>query len=72
MVLISVKKENQEKVLKNIKLFVKDPNGKILRELYLINRRGKFALRVKKKGLIPFGLDIIKNGLSQIYLKMYY
>ena len=46
----SVKKENQEKVLKNIKLFVKDPNGKILRELYLINRKGKFALRVEKEG----------------------
>ena len=46
----SIKQENQEKVLKNIKLFVKDPNGKIVRELYLINRKDKFALRVEKEG----------------------
>ena len=47
----SIKKEHQEKVLNNIKLFVKDPNGKILRELYLINRKGKFAVRVEKEGI---------------------
>ena len=47
----SIKKEHQEKVLRNIKLFIKDPNGKIIRELYLINRKGKFALRVEKEGI---------------------
>ena len=47
----SIKKEHQEKVLQNIKLFIKDPNGKIIRELYLINRKGKFALRVEKEGI---------------------
>ncbi len=46
----SIKQEYQEKVLKNIKLFVKDPNNKIIRELYLINRKGKFALRLDKEG----------------------
>ena len=47
----SVKKEYQEKVLKNIKLFVKDPKEKIIHELYLVNRKGKFALRLDKEGL---------------------
>ena len=46
----SIKKENQEKVLQNIKIFVKDPNNKIIRELNLVNRKGKFALRVEKEG----------------------
>ena len=46
----SIKKENQEKVLQNIKLFVKDPSNKIIRELNLVNRKGKFALRVEKEG----------------------
>ena len=47
----SIKNEHQESVLKNIKLFVKDPTDKIIRELYLINRKGKFALRAEKEGL---------------------
>ena len=46
----SIKKENQEKVLQNIKIFVKDPSNKIIRELNLVNRKGKFALRVEKEG----------------------
>ena len=46
----SIKSENQEKVLKNIKLFIKNPKGKIIRELYLINRKGKFALYVDMEG----------------------
>ena len=46
----SIKKEHQENVLNNIKLFVKDPTDKIIRELYLINRKGKFALRAEKEG----------------------
>ena len=47
----TIKKEHQEKVLKNIKLFVKDPKGKILRELYLINRKGKFAIKIETEGM---------------------
>ena len=47
----SIKKEYQQKVLNNIKLFVKDPDDKIIRELYLINRKGKFAMRVEKEGM---------------------
>ena len=47
----SIKNEHQENVLKNIKLFVKDPTDKIIRELYLINRKGKFALQAQKEGL---------------------
>ena len=46
----SIKSEHQEKVLKNIKLFIKNPKGKIIRELYLINRKGKFALHVDMEG----------------------
>ena len=46
----SIKKEHQENVLKNIKLFVKDPTDKIISELYLINRKGKFAFRAEKEG----------------------
>ena len=47
----TIKNEYQEKVLKNIRIFVKDPKGKILRELYLINRKGKFAMRVETEGI---------------------
>ena len=47
----SIKKENQEKVLQNIKLFVKNPKGNIIRELYLINRKGKFALHINMEGV---------------------
>ena len=46
----SIKKENQEKVLKNIKLFVKDPNGKNVREIYLTNRKDKFAFLADVEG----------------------
>ena len=46
----SIKKEHQENVLNNIKLFVKDPTDKIIRELYLINRKGKFAFQAEKEG----------------------
>ena len=47
----SIKKEYQEKVLQNIKLFIKNPKGNIIRELYLINRKGKFALHVDMEGV---------------------
>ena len=47
----SIKNEHQEKVLKNIKIFVKDQAGKNLRELNLINRKGKFAMRIEKEGI---------------------
>ena len=46
----SIKKENQEKVLQNIKIFVKGPDNKTIRELNLVNRKGKFAFRVEKEG----------------------
>ena len=46
----SIKKENQEKVLKNIKLFIKDPNGKNVREIYLTNRKDKFAFHADVEG----------------------
>ena len=47
----SIKKEQQEKVLNNIKLFVKDPKGKTIHELYLTDPKGKFALRLDKEGM---------------------
>ena len=47
----SIKKEQQEKVIGNIKLFVKDPKGKIIHELYLVDHKGKFALRLDKEGM---------------------
>jgi hypothetical protein len=46
----SIKKENQEKVLKNLKLFIKDPNGRNVREIYLTNRKDKFAFRADVEG----------------------
>ena len=46
----SIKSEVQDKVLQNIKVFVKNPKGKIIRELYLINKKGKFALYVDMVG----------------------
>ena len=46
----SIKKENQEKVLQNIKLFVRGPDNKIIHELNLVSRKGKFAFRVEKEG----------------------
>ena len=46
----SIRQEHQEKVLKNIKLFVKNPKGNIIRELYLIDRKGKFALFTDMEG----------------------
>ena len=46
-----VPKEHQEKVLKNIKLYVKDPHGKIVKELFLIDLKGKFAIKTEEAGL---------------------
>ena len=46
----TIRQEHQEKVLKNIKLFVKNPKGNIIRELYLIDRKGKFALFTDMEG----------------------
>ena len=46
----SIKKENQEKVLQNIKLFVKGPDNKMIHEINLSERKGKFAFRVEKEG----------------------
>ena len=45
-----IRPEHQEKVLKNIKLFVKNPKGIIVRELYLTDRKGKFALLTDMEG----------------------
>jgi len=46
-----VEKEHQEKVLKNIKLYVKDPHGKIVKELFLIDLKGKFAIKTEEVGI---------------------
>ena len=46
-----VQKEYQEKVLKNIKLYVKDPHGKIVKELFLIDLKGKFAIKTEEIGV---------------------
>ena len=45
-----IRPEHQEKVLKNIKIFVKNPKGIIVRELYLTDRKGKFALLTDMEG----------------------
>ena len=47
----SIKADNQEKVLKNIKLFLKNPKGKIIKELDLLNRKGKFAIYIDMEGV---------------------
>ena len=46
----TIKQENQEKVLKNIKLFIKDPKGRNVREVYLTNRKDKFAFHADMVG----------------------
>ena len=46
----AIKSEDQEKVLSNIKIFVKNPRGKIVHELYLNSRKGKFAIYVTING----------------------
>ena len=45
-----LKPEYQEKTMKNIKIFVKSPRGKIIREMFLENRKGKFAIHVTEGG----------------------
>ena len=45
-----LKPEYQEKTMKNIKIFVKNPKGKIIHEIFLENRKGKFALHVTDNG----------------------
>ena len=47
----SIKADNQEKVLKNIKLCLKNPKGKIIKELDLLNRKGKFAIYIDMEGV---------------------
>ena len=47
----SIKTENQERAMKNIKLFVKNPKGKIIKELNLFERKGKFALYIDMEGV---------------------
>ncbi len=37
--------------MKNIKLFVKNPKGKIIKELNLFERKGKFALYIDMEGV---------------------
>ena len=43
-------KKDQNIVLKNIKLFIKDPRGKTIHDLSLTNPKDKFAIRVDKEG----------------------
>ena len=38
-------------MLKNIKLFLKNPKGKIIKELDLLNRKGKFAIYIDMEGV---------------------
>ena len=59
-----IKPELHEKVLKNIKLFVKDPKGKIVRELYLINPKGKFALHTDLEGFYQICSKYYKSYIS--------
>ena len=46
-----IKKEYKEKAIHNIKIFVKDPNNKIIKELYLSNRKDKFVIHTEKSGI---------------------
>lgn len=46
----SIKQEYQEKVLQNIKIFIKNPKGKVIKELFLTNRKDKFALYTDMDG----------------------
>lgn len=46
----SIKQEYQEKVLQNIKIFIKNPKGKVIKELFLTNRKDKFALYIDMDG----------------------
>ena len=46
----SIIEKYREKVLNNIKIFVKDPKGKIIHESNLINKKGKFSINAEKEG----------------------
>ena len=46
----SIKPENQEKAIKNIKIFVKNEKGKNLHELFLNSPKGKFAVNIQERG----------------------
>jgi len=47
----SIKPENQEKAIKNIKIFVKNEKGKNLHELFLNSPKGKFAVNIQERGM---------------------
>jgi len=47
----SIKPENQEKAIKNIKIFVKNEKGKNLQELFLNSPKGKFAVNIQERGM---------------------
>ena len=46
-----IKPENQEKAIKNIKIFVKNEKGKNIHELFLNSPKGKFAIYIKDEGM---------------------
>ena len=47
----SIKPENQEKAIKNIKIFVKNEKGKNLQELFLNSPKGKFVVNIQERGM---------------------
>ena len=54
-----IKPENQEKAIKNIKIFVKNEKGKNIHELFLNSHKGKFAIYIRSKG--ENGKSLTKN-----------
>ena len=46
-----IKEENREKAMKNIKIFIKDPNGKTIKDIFLDSRKDRIVLHVKDLGL---------------------
>ena len=46
----SINPKYKQKVLQNIKIFVRDPKGKIIHEINLLEQKGKFAINAEEEG----------------------
>ena len=46
-----IKRNQLEKVLQKIKLMIKDPDGKIMKEIDLTNKKDKFVLKIEREGV---------------------
>jgi hypothetical protein len=56
-----IKEEQREKAMKSIKIFVKDPKGKIIKEFFLESKKEKIAIHVKDQGQYYICSKFYKN-----------